>query len=57
MSNPLYTMYKDQVFDLVDTLVIKSDIAAFKTNEGVQYKGYQVYEDPLTWKYYKKHKR
>lgn len=53
MSNPLYTMYKDQVFDLVDTLVIKSDIAAFKTNEGVLYKGYEVYEDPLTWKYYK----
>lgn len=52
MFNQHYSMYLDQILELVDTMVIKSDIAAIKINDGVQYLGYNVGHNKKTWKYY-----
>ncbi len=53
MSNAYYELYKQKVYSLAKTLVIKSDAAAKAVNTGLEQMGYYVDRfDPKTWKYY-----
>ncbi len=52
MSSTLYSLFMENVFKLVETMVVKHHESAQKINEIVLAKGYQVSDDPSTWKYY-----
>lgn len=53
MSSTLYTLFKDSVFELVETMVIKHHDVALRINEIIKAKGYVVDDnDQSTWKYY-----
>lgn len=55
MSQIYYKLYLDSVFELAETLVIKSEYAAEKINEYLTYTGHAdsfLPHDARTWKYY-----
>lgn len=53
MSTARYKLYKQKVYDLVRTLVIKSDYSVSAMNEDLIQYGYNVnLNQPETWKYY-----
>ena len=55
MSQNYYKLYIDSVFELAETLVIKSEYSALKINESLKYSPWSnsfVEHDKTTWKYY-----
>lgn len=53
MTQTRYQIYRNQVFRLAKTMVVKFDMAARTMNRELENMGYTVnHEDPSTWKYY-----
>lgn len=52
MSSTHYKQYYDNVMALAKSLVIKSEACAEQINETMRNLGFEVTDDPRTWKYY-----
>lgn len=52
MANDYYRIYRDQVFRLAETMVIRFDVSAVATNRYLETVGFTVSDDRRTWRYY-----